>query len=353
MKTKNIFSFIGFVFALFIFANNSLAGSFGVSPPWVINKNLKPGSEFIYTINLSTNEPNEEMKVDFNLTGDEEVKNWVNVRNSGDFVMPVGQKIVPLLIDVKIPENAKVGDYKGNISIRLSPNNSPQNTVAVLLGGSIDIDLGVTNRNVTDFKVKGVALNKATEGQVLSANLNLKNSGNTTLSEVQTYLKIKNKKGEVVREMDAKKLNRVIYPETNETARIEFDVIDFEPGRHSVEVEVLNGSKSIYKNELPFYLGALDVNGRVKTSVLVTDKLKKSAHENSDSNNKMNMEKGRSNDVELMKANDMLNSKVVKTSVRVTDPTNTRLIAVLIILVAIVSVFVVKIYLKISGKNKK
>ena len=64
---------LGFAALLLFAPAQALAAAFGVSPPWIENEHIKPGTNFVYVINLSANNLAEDMMVDVKLNGDPEI----------------------------------------------------------------------------------------------------------------------------------------------------------------------------------------------------------------------------------------------------------------------------------------
>ena len=141
MKNKIIInSLLSVVIGLVLLVPGTLAAAFGIAPPWIINENLKPGSNFVYKIDLNTNDPAQDMVVNTKLTGDPEVVEWLTIRNQDTLVMPAGEQHVPMYVDIHIPADAKVGKYKGDIGVRVVPKNTKENgDVSIFLGGHIAV----------------------------------------------------------------------------------------------------------------------------------------------------------------------------------------------------------------------
>ena len=53
-KTKCIGSLAAMVMGLIMLAPGVSAKAFGIAPPYIVNDNLKPGSSFVYVIDLNT-----------------------------------------------------------------------------------------------------------------------------------------------------------------------------------------------------------------------------------------------------------------------------------------------------------
>ncbi len=90
-KTKCIGSLAAMVMGLILLAPGVSAKAFGIAPPYIVNDNLKPGSSFVYVIDLNTNDPSEAMIVETEITGDPELSEWLTIQNRDNLMMPKGK----------------------------------------------------------------------------------------------------------------------------------------------------------------------------------------------------------------------------------------------------------------------
>jgi hypothetical protein len=271
MKTNRMLGSLAAVaVGLFLYANHSLAAAFGVSPPWINNDNLKPDSHYVYVIDLSTNDASQEMVVTAKVTGSPEVLEWVTVKDKDNLTMPVGAQHTPLYVEVNVPKEAKVGRYTGSISLTVAPRQLNPNNVSILLGGNIAVDLKVVDHDVVDFWVRSISVTPIVEGQPLTLTVDLKNMGNTPVSTLETKVQILDYKTEKpLATADGGQLNRVIYPQTMDSAQIQVSVPNLAAGQYWVKVDAIKGGKSVYQNRLYLEVNAPNINGAVRTSVQV------------------------------------------------------------------------------------
>ena len=345
MKTKLILnSLFGLVIGLILFVPGSLAAAFGVAPPWIINENLKPGSNFVYVIDLNTNDPSMDMDVKSQLTGDSEVLKWVTIRNKDSLVMPAGQQHVPMYVDVNVPSDAKAGKYKGDIGVTVVPKNIEREDVSIFLGGHISVQLDVTNKDITDYWVKSVTVDPITLGQPLTLNIALKNLGNTVISSVKTKVEIMDKDSKVITSATGDALSKQVYPQTVDDAKISIPVTGLTEGNYWVNVMVYKGSQSIYQNKLYLPVTTIDINNVVRTSVKVGDE-----------EPEMEMKAAAQAPVPFAAVNQNGNNVRVKTTVTVRAPLTNQLIGVVIILLGILIIITARMEIGIfrKMKNKK
>jgi hypothetical protein len=271
MKTNRLFGSLAAVaLGVFLFANQSLAAAFGVSPPWITNDNLKPDSHYVYVIDLSTNDSSQEMVVSSKITGSPEILKWVTIKDKDNLTMPVGQQHTSMYVEVNVPKDAKVGRYSGDIALTVAPRNLNPDNISILLGGNIAIQLKVVNYDVSDFTVKSMALNPIIQGQPLVLNAEIKNMGNTPLSSLETKVQVLDYKTEKpVTNLTGGTLNRVIYPQSTDTAQMELPAKNLMAGQYWVKVDALKAGRSVYQNRLYMEIAPPLANNSVKTSVQV------------------------------------------------------------------------------------
>lgn len=151
-------AFIGF----FAVAHNVAAG-FGVSPPYVQNDHLIRGSHFEQKIILVRSDPDTDLTatVSMNIPGAQE---WFSVDTGSTFSFPKGERQIPIVMRVDVPENAGLGIYRGKIDIILSAKDAKGGKVAIALGAQLDVYLEVVERAVYSFEVRGVNAMDVEEG---------------------------------------------------------------------------------------------------------------------------------------------------------------------------------------------
>jgi len=176
-KTKTIL----FLFTLLLFfgfqKNIALAGGFGVSPSSVSNQNLVPGSVFEEDVILVQSQPD----VDLNATvtvDAEKINSWFKIENGNTFVIPKGIQQFPMKVDVAVPPDANLGEYKGSITVNTSPVGAQKSGVSVVLGAEVAIDLNVTDIKVSDFSIQSFQIPDVKKGLPIKFIIKVKNDGN-------------------------------------------------------------------------------------------------------------------------------------------------------------------------------
>src|SRR4030043_456375 len=129
--------------------------AFGVSPPSVKQEHLLRGSYFEKTIMLQT-ESTEEYKAEIEFSQDLLViKDWISIEPGMEFTIPAETettKQFSLKVAVSVPQDAKIGKYQGYIWVSGKPAQQGQVTTAT--GGTIRVDLTVTDKEFSDWQLK-------------------------------------------------------------------------------------------------------------------------------------------------------------------------------------------------------
>ena len=176
---------------------------FGISPPYVMNENLTKGSHFEQKIILVRDDPVEDWKAEITIDAPN-IEKWLSIDRGKEFILPKGEKQIPIIISVDVPKSADFGRYKGAIRIRTSSLVLPAGgTVAIAMGGRIEIDLNVA-KEIFNFKVSGVKFEDFEEGHKflfwdlpgqIKFWMNVENIGNVKVSPTKVYFDIYNEEG--------------------------------------------------------------------------------------------------------------------------------------------------------------
>ena len=147
---------IGIIFVVSLFITQTTLAGFGISPPYVSNDNLARGSVYEKKITIVRGDPNEDLKAEIiiNVPG---ANDWITINRGKEFILPKGEKQVPIIIKVQVPKQATLGTYKGSIRIKTSPVEAIQKgVISIALGAQIDVDLKVSKIKIFDFLVREV-----------------------------------------------------------------------------------------------------------------------------------------------------------------------------------------------------
>lgn len=325
------------------------AKAFGISPPYIVNENLKPGSNFVYVVDLNTNDPSEDLMVEVQILGDSEVTEWLSIRNADSLVMKKGQKHTPMNVNVNIPEDAKLGKYKGNIRVKVVPKDIDQKeTISILLGANITVDLNVINYDVTDYWIKSVAVSPVKVGQPVKLKVNLKNLGNTKISEVPVDVELYDyNTNDFVTKGSGSKLTTQVQPHTMKEAEMAVAFPDLPVGKYWAKVNVKKGWESVYQNRLYLAVDELDINNSLKTSVDVATQAEVDAAKAAA------VSAAKEDALRAVALNPLDGRNVnVQTSVTVRAPYTNQLIGIVIALLGIIVIVTSKIFIIIKKRRR-
>ena len=158
---RGIFFVVGSLLLYGVFANTAFAG-FGITPPYVHNDTLRPGSEYTQEIIIVRSDPVEDLNAELALNLPA-IESWFSFDRGLKFILPKGESQVKIHVTVRVPDNAQLGGYNGNIRIRTSSLEGPSTGVSLALGAQIDVQIKVVDK-IFDFVVRRVELFEAEEG---------------------------------------------------------------------------------------------------------------------------------------------------------------------------------------------
>jgi hypothetical protein len=177
LKTKTIL-FLFAVLIFFVFQKNiAFAGGFGVSPSSVENKNLIPGSYYEQDVFLVQSQPDVDLNATVKVDAGK-ISNWIKIENGNNFLIPKGEHQFQMKVDVAVPSDANLGEYKGTITINTSPAGAQKSGVSVVLGADVGVDLNVTDVKVSDFSIQNFQISDVLKGSPIKFVMKVKNDGN-------------------------------------------------------------------------------------------------------------------------------------------------------------------------------
>lgn len=190
---------------LFLGAGTALAG-FGITPPYVKSDTLTRGSEYEQEIILVRGDPVEDLKAEItiNVPG---INGWISIDRGTEFILPKGESQFPIVVSVRVPEDADYDEYTGSIRIRTS-SLEQRSGVSIALGAQVDVAIKVVD-HIYDFEVRRVELREAEEGHKkwwldypgrITFLMHIENIGNAPVAPSKVVFDIYDRKGEVLLE---------------------------------------------------------------------------------------------------------------------------------------------------------
>lgn len=153
---------------------------FGITPPWIENKHVVPGSTFESSIVVSQDHVNDPVKIKIDVNGDKEIKKWVVPEDGYEVTINKGENQKNIKFRISIPKNAKLGFYEGTIDFIAESNKDGEKSgqITVAVGAQAKILLNVGDKTYSDFKIMSISIPKIEEYMPLSIEMKLKNFGN-------------------------------------------------------------------------------------------------------------------------------------------------------------------------------
>ncbi len=185
------------VIVAFIATFSVAYAGFGITPPYVHNDTLRPGSEYTQEIIIVRNDPLEDLYAELSLNLPA-IESWFSFDRGTKFLLPKGETQVKLNVTVRVPEDAKLGPYNGNIRIRTAAAQNQTTGVSIALGAQIDVQLKVVDK-ILNFEVKRVELHEAEEGYKklwlhfpgkVKFSMHIQNTGNVPIAPARVAMRI-------------------------------------------------------------------------------------------------------------------------------------------------------------------
>jgi len=176
-KTSLIFAFVLFWVLLL---SQTASADFGVSPPFVRNEHLLPGSYFEREIFLVRSQAAEAVPMAAIFSPElTEIRSWFEIEPGLGFVIPAGVQQFPLKIKTQVPSDAPLGKYSGYIWIEGKPAEDQKEQVRTMVGGTISVNLTVTDKEYSDWQLRDLRIEHLAEGErSLKVFLKVENLGN-------------------------------------------------------------------------------------------------------------------------------------------------------------------------------
>lgn len=214
------------VCALFLFvgAHSIAHAGFGITPPYVKSDRLTQGSTFTQEIILVRGSPDQDLKAEItlNVPG---IEDWITIDRGNEFLLPAGERQVPIRVTVRVPDDAPYERHQGSIRIRtMSPD--PASGVSIALGAQIDVDLRIVDE-IRDFEIRRVRISEAEEPRRvwwleypgrITFTMGIENTGNAETAPSRVQFDIYDRRGNVVLETtyNTNPLEQVLPFETRE-----------------------------------------------------------------------------------------------------------------------------------------
>jgi len=246
------FSVIALFFSVF-FSSSITKAAFGVSPPWIRNNQVLPGTILSQTIYLSRDISNEALKVTIRIEGDANLVQWIDIDHKDSLIMKKGQAILPVRVNINVPKNLVNQNYNADLFISLIPVShnylSSNAEVSIGLGAHVSVNLSIAGDKIQDYKIQSVSPQVKKQDDSLSVALKLNNIGNTEINHLNGKIDIYDDNNTVLlNSFDFVPFNDTILP--NETKEVEMIFNNFKPevSQYWVAVEISKNKNIVYKD---------------------------------------------------------------------------------------------------------
>jgi len=270
---KKVVTFLLLIVGIMAYPSFVYAG-FGISPPYVkTNKPIFPGSQFEQKITLLRSSANDDMQAEITINAPE-IASWIKIREGNVFDLPKDKLKIPMMVEINVPKDAEIGNYKGYINVRIVPKTKNSGGgVAIALGARIDVNLTVSNETFRDYEIRKVEipafekLGKPWSWKIFSmffykikVVMKIKNKGNVKVAPSRVHLDVYDISNKNLLASYEDKSIKKVKPFVTEDTTASFST-NLEPGQYWGKVKVYDSNDIIYKNEIAFTIHA---HGKLK-----------------------------------------------------------------------------------------
>ena len=258
------------IFSVILLAVNFAFAGFGVSPSKIVNDKVAIGSEFVQEINISRSNPDEDQEITASFDSPDEIKGWFSCEPE-KLVMKAGEQEAKLKIKIKIPANAEKKEYKGYVRVAAKPVKSNINIkgtgVSVALGGRVDVDLKLTDKEIRNYEIKTIEVPNIGSGKPIKVIVKLQNNGNVYAGPTKVKLDVFDKFRSEKMLAQERKIENQIAPFSFGEVSAEFkhELLD---GSYWADVKLYDGEKMVKEDKMPFEIGFVGEKKDLKSKTL-------------------------------------------------------------------------------------
>ena len=248
---------------LFFVIPNSLDAGFGVTPPYVQNSELTRNSIYEQRVMLVRGSPNSDLmaRIEVDVPG---ANDWITIEPGDEVLMPEGERRVPIVVKILVPNKADFGEYSGHIRVRTGSVDGERRgdgAVSIVLGARLNVNLLVIDRVISEFEVRSVEILNFNEGRKVRwleypgkmiFKMALRNIGNVPVAPDRVTVDIYDSAGKKLLERTehTNKIKKVPPFKTEEVfAELPSHL---PPGNYRGHFKVYNGDEEVRSGELSF-----------------------------------------------------------------------------------------------------
>jgi len=228
---------------------NATSSSIGVSPSQISNNLLVPGAELDTTLTVSRASAVDEVTAKIESFGDG-VTSWISFPQGNTVILAKGVQRVEMIVKIKVPTDAKIGKYVGNLRLTLVKEEKGQ--INIVPGVRVDVNLEVTDAKTESLTVQYVRITDSAFGAPYSLIVKINNTGNIATSPDTLVL--------TVFDIAEKQLRQLTYTfaekvEPFQSKEFQVQMPDATPlplGEYLGTVTIAKGSKTVFTERLTF-----------------------------------------------------------------------------------------------------
>lgn len=213
---------IALVACLMLLAALPVYAGFGISPPSIKENKLVPGSSITRIISLIQGDPVYDVGIGV-IVESKDMKEWISFDQGEKFTIPKGVQQFPLKVTIQVPKNAELGIYKAFIRTATTPPKAEgAASVAISLGGRIDVELTVGNDVYEAFSITNINIEHIRAGESPKVEIEVDNTGNVPAGPVAASFELYNKFGNIRLAYGEKEITEEVPSFTKQGMTIEF-----------------------------------------------------------------------------------------------------------------------------------
>ena len=251
-KKTRIFLLLLVSLVLFTVQKEVALAGFGVSPPYLSNKNLIPGSFYEQDVYLVQSQPDVDLNTVVTIDAGK-INNWIRIENGNNFIIPKGTQQFPMRIDVTVPPNAGLGEYKGLITINTYPIGSQKSGVSVTLGGTVAVDLNVTSVKFSSFSIQNIRIPNVVIGSPINFIIKVKNDGNIDAGPTKVALTFFDKYHSKALDEQEQLISDKVPPFQTKDVSVQFKN-NLDIGQYWADVKIYSDEKQIVDSKIVFFV---------------------------------------------------------------------------------------------------
>jgi hypothetical protein len=221
----------------------------GLSPPYIRNDVLLPGTTYRQKMTISRANPTSANTAKIEMD-DSEINDWISFEPGTEFVLPEGQQRFEITAIVKVPKDADKKTYNATGRVVLTSIDI-SGQVIILPGVQFAVLLTVTDEKVENLEVKFAEIPDFPTNKKLGLNLRIENAGNTDTSPTRVEVDVLDLQQNKIITLKSDDLDKVKAYETEIITEF-FKDHGLEPNTYFADVRVYLDDDMIFDKKISF-----------------------------------------------------------------------------------------------------